>query len=53
MSAVVAQQSVEGKRIPFGFKNRALPHFYQDDYSPAARGIRLIIIIIINNNYYY
>ncbi|KAG9979055.1 RNA polymerase II largest subunit, partial [Aureobasidium melanogenum] len=27
MTAVVGQQSVEGKRIPFGFKYRSLPHF--------------------------
>jgi DNA-directed RNA polymerase II subunit RPB1 len=33
MTAVVGQQSVEGKRIPFGFKYRTLPHFTKDDYS--------------------
>ncbi|KAK8181272.1 hypothetical protein BC567DRAFT_284571 [Phyllosticta citribraziliensis] len=38
MTALVGQQSVEGKRIPFGFKYRTLPHFTKDDYSPAARG---------------
>lgn len=38
MTAVVGQQSVEGKRIPFGFKYRSLPHFPKDDYSPEARG---------------
>ncbi|PNS18308.1 DNA-directed RNA polymerase II subunit rpb1 [Sphaceloma murrayae] len=38
MTAVVGQQSVEGKRIPFGFKYRSLPHFTKDDYSPEARG---------------
>jgi DNA-directed RNA polymerase II subunit RPB1 len=38
MSACVGQQSVEGKRIPFGFKHRTLPHFAKDDYSPEARG---------------
>ncbi|KAI9794044.1 MAG: DNA-directed RNA polymerase II subunit RPB1 [Peltula sp. TS41687] len=36
--AVVGQQSVEGKRIPFGFKYRTLPHFTKDDYSPESRG---------------
>ena len=25
--AVVGQQNVEGKRIPFGFRHRTLPHF--------------------------
>lgn len=38
MSACVGQQSVEGKRIPFGFKHRSLPHFAKDDYSPESRG---------------
>ncbi|KAB5566990.1 hypothetical protein GE09DRAFT_1274127 [Coniochaeta sp. 2T2.1] len=38
MSALVGQQIVEGKRIPFGFKYRTLPHFTKDDYSPEARG---------------
>ena len=38
MSAVVGQQSVEGKRIPFGFKYRTLPHFTKDDYSAESRG---------------
>ena len=36
--AVVGQQNVEGKRIPFSFKNRTLPHFLKDDYGPEARG---------------
>eukprot|EP00911_Craspedida_sp_UC1_P001705 UC1_evm1s1294 len=36
--ACVAQQNVEGKRIPFGFRYRTLPHFLKDDYSPDARG---------------
>lgn len=36
MSACVGQQSVEGKRIPYGFKYRTLPHFTKDDYSPES-----------------
>ncbi|CAF0829448.1 unnamed protein product, partial [Didymodactylos carnosus] len=36
--ACVGQQNVEGKRIPFYFKHRTLPHFIKDDYSPASRG---------------
>jgi DNA-directed RNA polymerase II subunit RPB1 len=36
--ACVGQQNVEGKRIPFGFKHRTLPHFTKDDYSPEAKG---------------
>ena len=27
MIACVGQQNVEGKRIPFGFQDRTLPHF--------------------------
>lgn len=38
MTAAVGQQSLEGKRLPFGFKYRVLPHFPKDDYSPASRG---------------
>ncbi|KAJ3190857.1 DNA-directed RNA polymerase II subunit rpb1 [Irineochytrium annulatum] len=38
MSACVGQQSVEGNRIPFGFRDRSLPHFTKDDHSPEARG---------------
>lgn len=38
MTACVGQQNVEGKRIPFGFKYRTLPHFTKDDHSPESRG---------------
>ncbi|KAJ3005406.1 UNVERIFIED_CONTAM: DNA-directed RNA polymerase II subunit rpb1 [Siphonaria sp. JEL0065] len=38
ISACVGQQIVEGKRIPFGFKYRTLPHFVKFDDSPMARG---------------
>lgn len=38
MSAMVGQQKVEGRRIPFGFKYRTLPHFTKDDYSTESRG---------------
>jgi len=36
--ACVGQQNVEGKRIPFYFNNRTLPHFTKDDYGPESRG---------------
>ena len=36
--ALVGQQNVEGKRIPFGFRHRTLPHFFKDDYGPESRG---------------
>ena len=35
---MVGQQNVEGKRIPFGFRHRTLPHFIKDDYGPESRG---------------
>lgn len=38
MIACVGQQNVEGKRIPYGFQNRTLPHFTKDDYGPESRG---------------
>ena len=36
--ACVGQQNVEGKRIPFGFSQRTLPHFSKDDFGPASKG---------------
>ena len=36
--ACVGQQNVEGKRIPYGFKKRSLPHFSKDDLGPESRG---------------
>jgi len=36
--ACVGQQNVEGKRIPYSFLNRTLPHFTKDDYGPESRG---------------
>ncbi|VFR02519.1 unnamed protein product [Cuscuta campestris] len=38
MTACVGQQNVEGKRIPFGFIARTLPHFTVDDFGPESRG---------------
>jgi len=36
--AFVGQQNVEGKRIPFNFQNRTLPHFCKDDYKEESKG---------------
>ena len=36
--ACVGQQNVEGKRIPFGFHKRSLPHFSKDDFGPESKG---------------
>lgn len=36
--ACVGQQNVEGKRIPFNFNKRTLPHFLKDDYGAESRG---------------
>ena len=38
MIAVLGQQNVEGKRIPYGFQDRTLPHFKRFDDGAAARG---------------
>ncbi|UTX44830.1 DNA-directed RNA polymerase subunit alpha [Encephalitozoon intestinalis] len=38
VTACVGQQNVEGKRIPFGFSQRTLPHFVKDDYTGKSRG---------------
>jgi DNA-directed RNA polymerase II subunit RPB1 len=38
VSACVGQQNVEGKRIPFGFRFRTLPHFKKHDHGAEARG---------------
>jgi len=38
MIACVGQQSVDGKRIPYGFNDRTLPHFHKFDDGSAARG---------------
>ena len=34
----LGQQNVDGKRIPYGFENRTLPHYTKYDDSPNARG---------------
>ena len=34
----MGQQNVEGKRIPFGFRHRTLPHFIKDDFGPESKG---------------
>jgi len=38
MISCVGQTSVEGKRVPYGFQDRTLPHFSRYDDSPMARG---------------
>lgn len=38
MIACVGQQNVEGKRIPYGFDERTLPHFLRNDLGPESRG---------------
>ena len=38
MTSCLGQQNVDGKRIPYGFDNRTLPHFTKYDDSPNARG---------------
>lgn len=36
--ACVGQQAVDGKRIPYGFTDRTLPHFHKYDDGALARG---------------
>jgi len=38
MISCLGQTNVDGKRIPYGFDNRTLPHYHKFDDSPAARG---------------
>lgn len=38
MISGLGQQNVDGKRIPYGYDNRTLPHFSRYDDSPEARG---------------
>jgi DNA-directed RNA polymerase II subunit RPB1 len=38
VTACLGQQNVDGKRIPYGFEQRTLPHYSKYDDSPVARG---------------
>lgn len=38
ITACVGQQNVSGKRIPYGFNDRTLPHFTKFDDGPESRG---------------
>jgi len=38
MISCLGQQNVDGKRVPYGFENRTLPHYHKYDDSPGARG---------------
>ena len=38
MISCLGQTNVDGKRIPYGFEGRTLPHFSKFDDSPSARG---------------
>ena len=38
MISCLGQQNVDGKRIPYGFEGRTLPHYSKFDDSPNARG---------------
>lgn len=38
MISCLGQQAIDGKRIPYGFENRTLPHFTKYDDTPKARG---------------
>ena len=36
--ACVGQQNVNGQRVAFGYDNRTLPHFKQNDHGPESKG---------------
>jgi DNA-directed RNA polymerase II subunit RPB1 len=38
MISCLGQQNVDGKRIPYGFQDRTLPHYTKYNDSPEARG---------------
>ena len=38
MISCLGQQNVDGKRIPYGYDSRTLPHYKKYDDSPEARG---------------
>lgn len=38
MISCLGQQNVDGKRIPYGFEHRTLPHYTKYDDTPSARG---------------
>ena len=38
MISCLGQQQVDGKRVPYGFEDRTLPHYNKFDDSPEARG---------------
>jgi len=38
MISCLGQQNVDGKRIPYGFEDRTLPHYTKYNDSPEARG---------------
>jgi len=38
MISCLGQQNVDGKRIPYGFDQRTLPHYTKYDDTPTARG---------------
>jgi DNA-directed RNA polymerase II subunit RPB1 len=38
MISCLGQQNVDGKRIPYGYENRTLPHYTKYDDTPEARG---------------
>ena len=39
MISCLGQQNVDGKRIPYGFENRTLPHYTKFDDSPEAEDL--------------
>ena len=44
MIALLGQQSIEGKRIAYGFQDRTLPHFKRYDDGADARGVNRLLL---------
>lgn len=38
MIGCLGQQNIDGKRVPYSFENRTLPHFHKYDDGPKSRG---------------
>ena len=45
MISCLGQQNVDGKRIPYGFTDRTLPHYLKYDDSPEVRVLLRILLL--------
>ena len=47
MIACLGQQNVDGKRIPYGFEGRTLPHYYKYDDSSKLEDLLKIHLFLV------